>query len=216
MLYITNGDSGSPSNAQDIKLLSGKIFRIQADGSIPADNPYPGSPVYSLGHRNPQGLAWHPVTGELYSSEHGQSAFDEINRIVPGSNYGWPLVEGDEQEIKASDTNKKGPGLLQAPMVHSGGKETWAPSGITFITKGPWTNNLMVANLRGTQVLRVILTADGKSVQSVESLFKGEFGRIRNVTEGPDGSLYILTNNRDGRGNPSAQDDRIIRFKPVD
>jgi glucose/arabinose dehydrogenase len=213
MLYFTNGDSSNPSSAQDVKLLGGKIFRVKADGSIPSDNPFPCSPVYSLGHRNPQGLAWHPVTKKLYSSEHGQVAHDEINLIEAGMNYGWPLVEGDLNQIKPADANKKGPGALTAPILHSH-DDTWAPSGIAFVRDGPWANNLLVANLRGEQLLRMVLVPDGKSVQKVEPLFKKEFGRLRSVTVSPDGTIYLLTNNRDGRGTPGIQDDRIIRLKP--
>ncbi|MBP1153394.1 MULTISPECIES: PQQ-dependent sugar dehydrogenase [unclassified Paenibacillus] len=214
MLYVTNGDAASPSMAQDNDVLAGKILRINPDGSIPADNPFPNSPVYSLGHRNPQGLAWHPVTGQLYSSEHGQSAHDEINRIEPGANYGWPLIQGDETEAKPEDTDKAGPGKLTKPILHSS-NVTWAPSGMTFISQGPWTNHLLTANLRGTQVLHVVLTEDGKGVHSSEGLLQGELGRIRTVTEAPDGSIYILTNNRDGRGTPKDDDDKIVRLIPT-
>lgn len=213
MLYVTNGDAASPSMAQDVTVFAGKILRIHPDGSIPADNPFPNSPVYSLGHRNPQGLAWHPVTGQLYSSEHGQSAHDEINRIEPGANYGWPLIQGDETELKPEDTDKAGPGPLTKPILHSS-NVTWAPSGMTFISQGPWKNHLLTANLRGTQVLHVILTEDGKGVHSSDGLLRGELGRIRTVTEAPDGSIYILTNNRDGRGTPKDDDDKIVRFIP--
>lgn len=216
LLYVTNGDAASPSVAQDIGVPAGKILRIHPDGSIPADNPFPGSPVYSFGHRNPQGLAWHPETGQLYSSEHGQSAHDEINRIEPGANYGWPLVQGDETEAKPDNnhTDKAGPGPLMKPILHSH-TVTWAPSGMTFISQGPWKGHLLVANLRGTQVLHVVLTEDGKGVHASDALLKGEFGRIRTVTEAPDGSIYILTNNRDGRGNPKDDDDKIVRFIPA-
>lgn len=214
LLYITNGDASKPSIAQDVKQLGGKILRIRTDGSIPQDNPFPGSPVYSLGHRNPQGLAWHPETGRLYSTEHGQTAHDEVNLIEPGANYGWPLIEGDVSQVPAKDAGKQGPGPLKAPILHSG-TTTWAPSGIAFVTKGPWKGNLLVANLRGTQLQRMILGSDGKSIPTVESLFKNELGRIRNVMEGPDGSLYVMTNNRDGRGKPTAEDDQLIRLKPA-
>ncbi|NHN32033.1 PQQ-dependent sugar dehydrogenase [Paenibacillus agricola] len=214
LLYITSGDAGKASMAQELDQLGGKILRIQTDGSIPKDNPFPNSPVYSLGHRNPQGLSWHPVTGKLFSTEHGQSAHDEFNLIEPGANYGWPLIEGDIAEVAAKDKTKLGPGALKTPIAHSA-KETWAPSGITFVTKGPWTGNLLAANLRGTQVLRVILGSDQQSVQQLVPLFKNELGRVRNVMEGPDGSIYIMTNNRDGRGNPGAEDDRLIRLRPT-
>ncbi|MEK3719472.1 PQQ-dependent sugar dehydrogenase [Paenibacillus sp. FSL H8-0034] len=213
MLYITSGDAGQSSIAQDQSQLGGKILRIHPDGTIPRDNPFPASPVYSLGHRNPQGLAWHPVTGKLFSTEHGQSAHDEFNLIEPGANYGWPLIEGDESEIAAKDKSNLGPGTLKQPLVHSG-NETWAPSGITFVTQGPWKGNLLAANLRGAQLLRVVLGSDQQSIQQLEPLLKNELGRIRNVMEGPDGSIYIMTNNRDGRGSPGAEDDQIIRLKP--
>ena len=202
MLYITAGDKYEPDLAQDKDSMGGKIFRIHLDGSIPEDNPFSGSPVYSYGHRNPQGMAWHPETGKLYSSEHGQSAHDEINQIKSGQNYGWPIIEGDQTEA----------GIV-SPILHSG-NETWAPSGMTFISTGPWNNQLLVANLRGNQILKVELEPNGEDVKNVEALFKEKYGRIRNVVEGPDGSLYIMTNNRDGRGTPIDGDDRIIRMVP--
>lgn len=202
MLYITAGDRYEPDLAQDRTSMGGKIFRIHPDGSIPDDNPIKGSPVYSYGHRNPQGLAWHPVTGDLFSSEHGQSAHDEINLIEAGKNYGWPIIQGDEA--------KEG---MERPIAHSA-TETWAPSGMTFVSKGEWKNQLLIANLRGVQVLKVELDESGKQVKSIESLFKDQYGRIRNIIEAPDGTLYMMTNNRDGRGNPSDKDDRIIRLIP--
>lgn len=203
-LYITTGDRYEPELAQDKNSLGGKILRITTSGSIPEDNPWPGSPVYSMGHRNAQGLAWQPESGALYSSEHGQSSHDELNLIKAGSNYGWPLIEGDE----TGDGQPK----LTAPLVHSG-KETWAPSGMAFITQGPWAGELLVANLAGQQLLRVSLPTAG-GTPSITSLFKEKYGRIRNVAEGPDGTLYIMTNNRDGRGDPKTQDDRLIALRP--
>lgn len=124
MLYITAGDKYEPELAQERNSMGGKIFRIHLDGSIPADNPFPGSPVYSYGHRNPQGLAWHPETGQLYSSEHGQSSHDELNGIEAGQNYSWPNIEGNQTEV----------GMV-SPILHSG-NETWAPSGMTFDSEG--------------------------------------------------------------------------------
>ncbi len=205
MLYITSGDRYEPELAQNVKSLGGKILRIGADGSIPGDNPFPDSPVYSYGHRNPQGLAWHPDTKQLYASEHGQSAHDEINRIEKGANYGWPLIEGDE--------TLQDPSEMKTPLLHSG-TETWAPSGMTFVTKGPWKGSLLVANLRGEQVLKVTLKPpDYREAVSQEPVFR-EWGRIRNIREAADGSLYVLTNNRDGRGFPREGDDKIIRLIP--
>jgi glucose/arabinose dehydrogenase len=110
-LYITAGDRYEPELAQEERSLGGKILRIGLDGSIPDDNPFQGSPVYSLGHRNPQGLAWHPVSNQLFASEHGQRAHDEINQIEPGANYGWPLIEGDEMHEDQPE--------LRPPLLHS-------------------------------------------------------------------------------------------------
>ncbi|MGL4106752.1 PQQ-dependent sugar dehydrogenase [Clostridium sp. LP20] len=200
-LYITTGDAENPSLSQDISTLAGKILRIELNGDIPMDNPFTNSPVYSLGHRNPQGLAWNP-RNILYSSEHGQSAHDEINIIIPGGNYGWPLVQGDETSTEIT---------IQKHLVHS--KEiTWAPSGIAFINVGPWKDNLLVATLRGQQLLLISLNNEGTAIQNIEALLKGEYGRLREVVQGKDGSIYITTSNRDGRGNPSISDDRIIRL----
>lgn len=206
-LYVTVGDAQDPSLSQSLDSMAGKILRLNIDGTVPNDNPYPGSYVYSWGHRNPQGLAWHPETGGLFSSEHGQSAHDEINWIEPGVNYGWPVIQGDEP---GSDPNVP----MRTPLAHSG-QTTWAPSGIAFITQGPWKNQLLAANLRGMQLLRIELNEDSRSIKTMEPLFREEYGRLRSVAEGPDGSLYLLTNNRDGRGVPDQQDDRIIRLQPI-
>lgn len=205
LLYITTGERYEPMLAQDKESLGGKILRIHQDGSIPDSNPWPGSPVYSWGHRNAQGLAWHPESGELYSSEHGQSSHDEINLITEGANYGWPLMEGDENiSTEAAE--------MTPPLIHSG-EETWAPSGMTFISQGPWKGQLLVSNLAGRQLLKVSLATDNGAL-SVESIFPQEWGRIRNVAEAPDGTLYVFTNNKDGRGSPEPEDDRLIALVP--
>lgn len=200
-LYITTGDAGNSNLAQDPKSTAGKILRINLDGSIPSDNPISGSSVYSLGHRNPQGLAWNSKN-ILFESEHGQSAHDEINIIEPGANYGWPLVQGDEDL-----TNIK----LKKPLIHSG-EETWAPSGIVFINQGARKDNLLVATLRGQKLLVMSLNESGTKVTNVEALFENKYGRLREVIVGQDGAIYISTSNRDGRGNPAINDDRIIRI----
>lgn len=203
LLYITAGDARIPQLAQDRASLAGKILRIRLDGSIPADNPFPGSPVYSFGHRNPQGIAWHPTNGMLYSSEHGQSAHDEINRIQKGANYGWPVIQGDQRQEG-----------MTPPVLHSG-ETTWAPSGMSFVTKGPWAGQLLVANLRGVQLQKITIDPQKPdAVQEATTLMQGEYGRLRDVFEAVDGSLYLLTNNRDGRGTPEEKDDRIIRLVP--
>jgi glucose/arabinose dehydrogenase len=203
-LYITTGDGGVRQRAQDLSSLAGKILRIRLDGSLPPDNPFPGSPVYSYGHRNPQGLAWSPASGALYSSEHGPSGHDEINLIQPGGNYGWPVIQGDEQA----------PGM-RPPLVHSGGN-TWAPAGMAFVTTGPWASQLLVANLRGEQVLKIALSAENPAVAGdVSAFYRSRFGRIRDVAAAPDGTLYLLTSNRDGRGAERPGDDKIIRLTPL-
>lgn len=200
-LYITTGDSGNSELAQDPKSIAGKILRIELDGKIPKDNPITNSPVYSLGHRNPEGLAWNSKN-VLYESEHGQLAHDEINIIKPGANYGWPLVQGNEEPTEV---------MVEKPLIHSG-EETWAPSGITFVNQGPWQGKLLVANLRGQQLLAISLNGNGTVVKNVEKYFKNEYGRLREVVQGKDGSIYLTTSNRDGRGNPDKADDRIIQL----
>ena len=200
-LYITTGDAQNPPLSQDLSSLAGKILRIELNGDIPTDNPFPNSPVYSLGHRNPQGLAWNSM-GMLYSSEHGQSAHDEINLIIPGGNYGWPLVQGYESSSGVS---------VEKPLIHSQ-EDTWAPSGITFSNKGPWKDRLLVSNLHGQQLLVMSLSNNGSEILNVESFLKNEYGRLRDVSQDKDGSIYIATSNRDGRGNPDEYDDKIIRL----
>ncbi|UQZ37580.1 glucose sorbosone dehydrogenase [Paenibacillus sp. PK3_47] len=204
-LYVTTGERYEPELAQDKESLGGKILRIAPDGSIPEDNPWPDSPVYSWGHRNAQGLSWQPGTGVLYSSEHGQSSHDEINIIEPGANYGWPLIEGGQ-------AGEEGGISLKSPLLHSG-DETWAPSGTAFITQGPWKGELLVASLAGEQLLWVS-PSGSNGEPAATALFEEEWGRLRNVAEGPDGTLYVLTNNRDGRGDPGEGDDRLIALRP--
>jgi len=198
-LYVTTGDAGNPSLSQRLDSDAGKILRINSDGSIPDSNPFLDSPVYSFGHRNPQGIDWDEF-GVLVASEHGQTAHDEINVIQAGANYGWPDVIGDE--------TKDG---LTNPALHSG-DDTWAPSGAAFYYGEEiphWNGKYFVASLRGQHLLIIDFDSD-YNVISFEKLFLGEFGRLRDVVQGPDG-LYILTSNQDGRGNPSLNDDRILR-----
>jgi glucose/arabinose dehydrogenase len=204
-LYVTTGDAAEPSIAQDLRSLAGKVLRVNPDGSIPPDNPFPGSPVWSLGHRNPQGLAWHPTTGALFATEHGTGVHDEVNVIHPGKNYGWPTVIGP-----AGDRRFAEPILTFTPNI--------APSGAAFA--GPrypdWQGNLFFVTLRGRHLHRVVLASpDFTRVLSHERLFEGVFGRLREIMEAPDGSLYLLTNNRDGRGSPGPDDDRVLRIVPA-
>jgi glucose/arabinose dehydrogenase len=213
-LYITTGDANNPPLAQDVTSLAGKILRLNPDGTIPEDNPFSASPVWSYGHRNPQGLAWHPVTGALFSTEHGPSGVppncchDEVNVIEPGRNYGWPRVFGIARDARFVD-----------PILESG-MDTWAPSGATFYAGDrlpePWRGRLLFAALRGQHLHRVTLQQpDFRRVEHTEKLFVGAFGRLRDVVQGPDGFLYVTTSNRDGRGLPRAGDDRLLRIVPA-
>ncbi|MFW6055775.1 MAG: PQQ-dependent sugar dehydrogenase [Chloroflexota bacterium] len=192
MLYVTTGDSGTTSLAQEVDSLAGKILRLTPDGTVPADNPFGGSPVYSFGHRNPQGLAW-DGNGRLWATEHGSSATDELNLIQPGHNYGWPEIRGDE-------TGQD----METPVLNSG-SDTWAPSGMAFMD-----GSLYFAGLRGSSLYEIQL--DGEP--SLTRHLAGEFGRLRAVAAGPDGNLFILTSNRDGRGTFVQEDDRLVRIYP--
>ena len=204
-LYWTMGDAQNTSFSQRTSSLNGKILRLNPDGTIPSDNPFPKSPVYSYGHRNPQGLAWQPGSGRLYATEHGPSGFqgcclDEVNLIEPGKNYGWPVIRGDQ--------TREG---MVSPVLHSGSSETWAPCGATFVTRGPWAGSLLFTGLRGQSLYRLVFdSTDPRKVASFERLFVREFGRLRDVAEGPDGALYLLASNRDGRGRPGPEDDRVL------
>jgi glucose/arabinose dehydrogenase len=195
-LYATIGDALEGDKAQDKNSLNGKILRMNLDGSIPADNPFPGSYVYTYGHRNPQGIAW-DKRGNMYATEHGPSAeiraHDEINFIKPGRNYGWPLVIGDE--------TKDG---LTPPLFHTG-DYTLAPSGLAVTEKG----ELLIAGLQGEQLAKLV-----PGEHSIATILYHE-GRLRDV-KFHDGSVYVLTNNTDGRGTPKQGDDRLLRLKTLD
>ncbi|HAN21680.1 MAG: glucose sorbosone dehydrogenase [Clostridiales bacterium GWF2_36_10] len=204
-LYVTTGDAGNSALAQDLTSTAGKILRIELDGTIPKDNPFTDSPVYSLGHRNPQGITWNSKN-IMYSSDHGPTAHDEINILKQGANYGWPLVQGNENSEAVE---------IQKPLIQSG-EVTWAPSGIAFIDKGPWQGKLLVANLRGEQLLSLTLNEKGTEVNKIDSWLQNEFGRLREVVQANDGSIYLTTSNMDGRGNPRLADDKIIQLIPQD
>ncbi len=198
-LYITTGDAQVPSRAQDTKSLAGKILRVTTVGKPAPGNPF-GNEVYSYGHRNPQGLAW-DADGNLWSTEHGRSGvvsgLDEVNLIESGKNYGWPTIEGTET----------GEGMV-TPVINSGATTTWAPSGAAIVE-----NKLYFAGLRGQSLYEATIT--GTSAVFDSSHFGNEYGRLRAVTVGPDGFLYVSTSNKDGRGIPTLQDDRIFRINPA-
>lgn len=197
-LYISTGDAGNSDNAQNKNSLAGKILRLRDDGSIPPDNPFQTA-VYTFGHRNVQGLAW-DEQGRLWATEHGRSGIrsglDEINLIVPGGNYGWPIIQGDETRPD-----------LAAPVVHSGPDITWAPAGAAIVQ-----NRLFFAGLRGESLYEAVL--DGEAVKRITPHLAGEYGRLRAVVFGPDGWLYVTTSNTDGRGRSRPGDDKIIKLDP--
>ena len=210
--YVTTGDARNPSFAQDPESLAGKILRLNPDGSIPTDNPFPDSPVYSYGHRNPQGIDWHPLNGKLYETEdgptgeNGRVANDEVNLIEPGKNYGWPEIVGSSNDARFVN-----------PVFNTGDNETWAPSGCSFYTGnvfGQWKNSLFVATLRGSHLHRFLFDPETGHVRDSEYLLQASLGRLRDVVQGPDGLLYVLTSNRDGRGQLLPGDDKILRLAP--
>ncbi len=210
-LYITTGDATNRADAQNIALLVGKTLRLNPDGSIPADNPYPLSPVWSSGHRNAQGITWDERTGEQYQSEHGPSVFDgpaggdEINLVVRGGNYGWPLVSHGETK-----EGTLAPIQMFTPAEAPGSLMSY--SGDVF---PEYNGNLFFGALKGEGLVRLVLSPDtADHIVSVEKLPGIVFGRIRDVAQGPDGFIYFTTSNRDGRGEPATADDRILRLVP--
>jgi glucose/arabinose dehydrogenase len=197
LLYITTGDAEHSENAQNTSSLAGKILRLRDDGSIPTDNPF-NNAIYSYGHRNPQGITW-DSDGNLWATEHGpsgaQTGYDELNKIEKGANYGWPNIRGDQAQ-----------GGMKTPVYNSGSKETWAPSGITFAN-----GHLIFTGLRGESLYISKLT--NSQAGKLSTYLREKYGRLRTVVAGPDGYLYLATNNTDGRGTPTAGDDKIIRLK---
>lgn len=208
-LFFTIGDRGTMADAQAPGNPNGKIHRVFDDGRVPPDNPFVKTAgalgtIWTLGNRNPQGLAWHPVTGDLWSTEHGPRGGDELNVIQPGRNYGWPVatygINYDGTPITGTTT---APGL-ESPVTYW--TPSVAPSGIAFYTGdrfAEWKNDLFVAMLLGTELRRVSIS--GRSVTHQETIFKG-FGRVRHVLTGPDGLIYVALN------DPG----RIVRLVPAD
>jgi aldose sugar dehydrogenase len=213
-LYITTGDATDRQLAQRLDSLAGKTLRLNDDGTIPADNPFIGqqnvrTEIWSYGHRNAQGLDWQPSSNLMFQTEHGPSGFDgpgggdEVNIVEKGKNYGWPLIHH----------NQTRPGL-ESPLLEY--TPACAPASGMFYRGSAFPqfkNNFFFGCLVGERIIRVVL--DGRRVVSQENLLSKKYGRIRDVAEGPDGFLYFSTSNRDGRGNPASDDDRIIRLVPA-
>jgi aldose sugar dehydrogenase len=203
LLYITTGDRGDRDRAQDASDHAGSVLRIRPEGSIPSDNPFAGggdgtAEIYSYGHRNAQGMAVHPQTGEIWLHEHGPQGGDEINVVERGANYGWPVISyganyGTGTPI-GEGTSKPG---MEQPILHW--TPSIAPSGLAFYSgdRFPgWQGDAFVGALAGRHLRRVEL--DGRKVVEQEVLLDGVVGRIRDVREGPDGLLYLITDERDG------------------
>jgi glucose/arabinose dehydrogenase len=214
-LYITAGDSTNWELAQKLDSLAGKILRLNDDGSVPQDNPFVGQSgarpeIWTYGNRNPQGIAWQPGTNTIFETEHGPSGFegkggggDEVNIIERGKNYGWPVIHH-----QMTQSGMESPLLEYSPAC--------APASAMFY-HGPifpaFKGNFFFGCLAGTRIIRVVL--DGRKVVSQENLLEKTYGRIREMEQGPDGYIYFSTSNRDGRGSPAKDDDRIMRLVPV-
>jgi aldose sugar dehydrogenase len=212
-LYITTGDATRKELGQALDSLAGKTLRLNDDGTVPQDNPFVNQKgarpeIWTYGHRNAQGMDWQPGTNLMFQTEHGPSVFDgpeggdEVNIVERGKNYGWPVIHHTE-----SRTGMESPLLEYTPAV--------APASGMFY-RGPafpdFRNNFFFGCLRGTCVIRVVL--DERRVVSQERILR-DYGRIRDVAEGPDGAIYFSTSNRDGRGRPARDDDRILRIVPA-
>lgn len=213
-LYITTGDATDRRLAQQLNSIAGKILRMNDDGTVPSDNPFVGRSdarpeIWAYGSRNAQGIDFQPGTNLLWETEHGPSGFDgpgggdEVNIIERGKNYGWPVIHH-----QATQAGMESPVLEYTPAC--------APASGMFYrgSKLPaFKGNFFFGCLRGERIIRV--TTNGRQVVSQEDLLKGQYGRIRDIAEGPDGFIYFSTSNRDGRGKPASDDDRILRLVPA-
>ncbi len=213
-LYVTTGDATDREIAQQMNSLGGKTLRLNDDGTVPQDNPFVNQKnarpeIWTVGHRNAQGLAWQPGSNLMFQTEHGPSGFDgrgggdEVNIVERGKNYGW--AEISHKETKAG---------LESPLLEY--TPACAPASGMFYSGAAFPDfkgNFFLGCLRGTRIVRVVL--NGRTVVTQEDLLKGVYGRIREMAEGPDGFIYFSTSNRDGRGSSANDDDRILRLVPV-
>ncbi|HEY3025356.1 MAG TPA: PQQ-dependent sugar dehydrogenase [Pyrinomonadaceae bacterium] len=213
-LYITTGDATDRDLAQRLDSIAGKTLRLNDDGSVPPDNPFVGQAnarpeIWTYGNRNGQGIDFQPGTNLLFETEHGPSGFDgpgggdEVNVLEKGKNYGWPVIHH-----RATHEGMESPLLEYTPAC--------APASGTFYRGSMFSQfkgNFFFGCLRGERIIRLVL--DGRRVVSQENLLEKKYGRIRDIAEGPDGFIYFSTSNRDGRGTPASDDDRIMRLGPL-
>jgi glucose/arabinose dehydrogenase len=200
MLYVTTGDANLRDEARDPDSLAGKILRLSPTGDVPTDNPLAGSPVWSMGHRNPQGIAW-DAWGGMWAAEFGQDRWDELNSVSPGADYGWPDVEG-----------RSSSGDTISPLLQWSTDDA-SPSGLTAVG-----STLFLAGLGGEKLFEIQVPAESEATPTERFAGDDSLGRVRDVLPGPDGTLWLVTNNTDGRGSPSAGDDRIVSvpLEPVE
>lgn len=212
-LLMTTGDAGNMQLAQDPSSLNGKFLRINPDGSVPDDNPTPGSYVWALGSRNSQGLDI-SASGIIYASEHGPTTDDEVNILEVGRNYGWPNVHGlcdtEPENVFCGEFNVKEPIIAYTPTLALAGLAWYG-----FDTIPEWNNSLLVTSLKAGQLLALHLDEQGTAITGTTVVYNNELGRLRDVCVSPEGRVFISTSNRDGRGNPVADDDKIIEIKPA-
>ena len=218
MLYVTVGDAQQPARAVDPASPNGKVLRVRDDGSIPVDNPFSGSPAWAYGLRNPEGLAW-DAGGRLYVSNNGPTGEfglfhnDEIDLIQRGAFYGWPVKAGNTPAGRPQDYGN--PPDRVPPVAWSGNSVTWAPSGMTFYSpRAGEQPTLLVAGLAAQALLRFTIPPESPGTSSGEEVLLRGPGRLRDAESGPDGCLYVLTSNRDGRGSPQPGDDKVLRLCP--
>lgn len=212
LLYVSTGDAGSADIAQDRASLGGKVLRLTLDGRPAPGNPF-NDATWSFGHRNGQGLVFHPTTGVLYETEQGPGDNDEVNIIRRGGNYGWPTVHGvcdDDSGTEREFCRRNSvvePIAAWTPTIAICGADLYLSDKI----RG-WRNSLLATSLRGATLYRLALSNDGMRIVARETLLAGRYGRLRDVLASPNGDVYVATSNRDGRGSPSGDDDRILRI----
>ncbi len=214
-LWFTIGDAASSGLAQDLSNVNGKLCRINLDGTIPADNPFPNSAIWSFGHRNQQGLVF--ANGKIYTSEHGASTDDEVNLILKGRNYGWPQVQGycdnDNEKKVCAEKN------VVEPIKSLYPEYTLALGGIDYYNHSAMKqlqNSLLVVSLKAGKLTQLKLDENGEKVLETNDIIDNKYGRLRDLCISPDGRIFISTSNKDGRGGPAVEDDRIIELKAIE